>query len=174
MKKNLILIVLCLFTLLSCRKDEPAGLKAGVWDTDMTFLFLDENGDNLLNERVFYGLKLFEVVDGVEKEILNAGDYTRRGMTITQQLDGEHKGQIVLGMTVNKPTGTNKRVINRLKWTIGEGAEYTIQSEIEQMDHVTTITKVWLDGEVVWDAESSQAHHDITGEFLPRLIVVIK
>ena len=154
--KNLILIMIIAFLINSCEEKECC---VNI-DVGISISVVDSIGNDLLNPEnpnsfSFEGIRIYDLVDG-EKDLFYNGhlDSPRNIALLDPRLDDKYR----LGLIFNLTTGEyNTRFI---QWDDNIEDEFKVQ--FYRNNGNTTILKVWLNQELVWDSDINSGIRDFT------------
>lgn len=155
-----------------CKKEN--GVDGVVMEADINLYVVDENGKNLLKDgQKADGLRLYYIVDGVEKEVWNPNLDNERNFSIENyQGEGKYKGEPLLKVVANTiDQATTTKLL--LKWN--DSTVDTLTTELTRKGSSLWVTNIWLNGDIVWTPEIGKEKYnngEITG--LPNLIQIVK
>jgi hypothetical protein len=155
---NLILIVF----LLACDTEEPSPEMFNL-DAGVGFYVVDKNGNDLLNTENENAIKydditIYYLVNGEKQEFNNPDLDGTKGFSIFEPEGELTKYSIGLGLNTK---GTEKITTTLIEWFNTDVD--TIEAEIERGDNYAISTKIWFNGNVVWDVSNPEVSETKNG-----------
>ena len=118
------------------------GIQLSIFNSENEDLLNPENPNHLDHSKI----KLFYVIDGVEKEVYNPNfDNPRNIFIFEDEIENIYK----IGISLND-TETSERPITYIRWNDDDSD--TIEATYERDGPgIVLKNKVWLNGELVWE-----------------------
>lgn len=148
--KNL-LFIFAIITLFSCSKSNESEIPYGTnLDRGINFSVFNTENEDLLNPENpnhldVSKIKLFYVIDGIEKEFYNPNLDNPRNIFI---FEDETENVYKIGIVLND-TETSERPITYIRWNDVDSD--TVEATYERAPGAILKNKVWLNGEQVWE-----------------------
>lgn len=146
--KKTLLILLLLYGILGCKKENSEIRSGIVIDTGMRFKVFNTKNEDLLAPSTSQGLnvseiKLFYVVDNNEQYVFNANSDAPNGFVIHHNELGNW-----IGIGLNSIEAI-KKPITIIQWN--ENNRDTIEVTFDRRNGSVEKNKVWLNGNLIWE-----------------------
>lgn len=170
MMKKWTLLLGTAIILMGCEKKE---VTIRTEQSMLNFAFVDEQDNNILDEQAFYGLRLYYIVDGVEKKVRKYSEGNSNGIRLVYMPAGKFKDQPIVHVWLNDEEKSDI-TYTHLKWGLDESRTYILKTAYSTIGDRRFPSKLWLDDELVWDSSIEEAFERIDGFLIYPVIEILK